>query len=117
MGGPFRLPQGDLVYESMEEVHAAFVNGLPPPAKITVTEWANDKRFLSAKAASSPEKYRSGKTPYLEEPMDNMSPSSPVNQTTALKGIQIGMTEVALNAVSFHIDHSPCSMLYVMPTR
>lgn len=59
----------------------------------------------------------STKTPYLCELMDNLSPSSSCVQTTCLKGAQIGASEAALNGVGFHMDASPCSMLYVLPDR
>jgi phage terminase large subunit GpA-like protein len=117
MGAPFPLPVGELAYEGMELVHAAFAGGLQPDPDITVTEWSDEHRYLSAVASAAPDKYRSSRTPYLIEPMDNLSPSSLVVQTTELKGAQIGASESALNAVGFHMDASPCSILYVLPDK
>ena len=41
-----------------------------PPAKLTVSEWADQKRRLSPETAAEAGPWRTARTPYLKEPMD-----------------------------------------------
>lgn len=48
--------------------------------------------------------------------MDLLSPQSPVQYVSVMKGAQLGFTEAALNFVLYTIDHSPAPMLFVQKT-
>ena len=43
--------------------------GMTPPDDLTVTQWAEAKRRLSAESAAEPGPWRTERTPYLREPM------------------------------------------------
>lgn len=94
----------------------AFAKGLRPDARLTVSEWADNHRRLSGKAASEPGPWRTSRTPYLKEIMDCLSPISGIERVVFMKGSQIGGTECGNNWVGFVIHHAPGPMLAVLPT-
>jgi phage terminase large subunit GpA-like protein len=95
---------------------AAWCEGQTPEPSLTVSQWADQHRFLSQKAASEPGRWRTDRTPYLREIMDALSPSSPIQRVVFEKGAQIGATESGLNWIGYVIDQAPGPMLSVAPT-
>lgn len=93
-----------------------FADGLKPIPLLTVSEWADGNRFLSSESAAEPGPWRTLRTPYLREIMDDLSPNSPVQEVIAMKGVQLGFTEGGLNVVGCYVDIAPCPIMYVMPT-
>jgi phage terminase large subunit GpA-like protein len=98
------------------EVLRDFYFGLQPIKTLKVSEWAAKNRYLSSVSAARPGLWRNERTPYLVEPMDCMSPLSPVTQIDIQKGVQLGFTEMLLNVFGCYIDNNPCPMMYVGPT-
>lgn len=94
----------------------AFLDGLRPDPLVTVSEWADLRRMLSSKASAEPGPWRTARTPYLREIMDCLSPSSPVETVSFMKGSQVGGTEAGQNWIGFVIDHAPGPMMMVQPT-
>lgn len=95
---------------------AAFKDGLRPDPSLTVSEWADAKRFLSQKAAAEPGRWRTNRTPYLKKIMDSLSASSPVQRVAFMAGAQVGKTEAGNNWLGYVIDHAPGPMMLVQPT-
>lgn len=91
-------------------------SGLKPDPSLTVSEWADQNRYLSSVMASEPGRWRTARTPYLREIMDCLSPSSPVEQIVFMKGSQLGATECANNWIGYIIDQAPGPALFVLPT-
>lgn len=87
-----------------------------PDPLLTVSEWADQHRVLSAKGASEPGRWRTARTPFLRKIMDALSASSPVIRVIFMKGAQIGGTEAGSNWIGYVIDQAPGPMLSVMPT-
>lgn len=94
----------------------AFLAGLKPDPLLTVSQWSDEHRHLSQKAASEPGRWRTSRTPYLKEIMDCLSPSSPVQRVVFMKGAQVGGTEAGNNWLGYVIHHAPGPMLMVQPT-
>lgn len=90
--------------------------GLMPDQMLTVSQWADSYRQLSSKASSEPGKWKTSRTPYLQEIMDSLSPTSPVERIAFMKGAQVGGTECGNNWIGFVIHHSPGPMITVLPT-
>ena len=84
-----------------------------PPRIVTVSEWADEYRMLSSKAASAPGKYRSERTPYLREIMDCLSVESPVRKVVVKKPAQVGFSEALNNWIGYVIHHAPGQLSYV----
>jgi phage terminase large subunit GpA-like protein len=57
------------------------------------------------------------RSPYLIEPMMNMSPASPVTHDACMKGAQIGYTWSAENVIAYYLDENPAPMLYISGTQ
>lgn len=94
----------------------AFLEGLRPPAAMTVSEWADAHRILSGKGSAEKGQWRTVRTPYLKEPMDCLSPSSPVRRVVLMFASQMGKTEVVLNWLGSIIHLWPGPVLLVQPT-
>jgi phage terminase large subunit GpA-like protein len=95
---------------------AGFLEGLRPEEPLTVSEWADKHRRLSSKASAEPGPWRTGRTPYLREPMDCLSSSSPVQRVVMMFAAQTGKTEAGSNWLGYVIDHAPGPLLAVQPT-
>ncbi|UAY56256.1 phage terminase large subunit family protein [Arachidicoccus terrestris] len=72
--------------------------------------------MLDSKSASEPGPYRSSRTPYWIEPMNNLSVTNIVRKVIIMKGAQVGATEIGLNFIGYVIDVAPGPALAVMPT-
>lgn len=94
----------------------AFLRGLMPPPAMTVSEWSDEHRILSRKGSAESGPWRTSRAPYLKEPMDCLSRSSPVRRVVLLFGSQLGKTEAGLNWVGSCIHLWPGPMLIVAPT-
>jgi phage terminase large subunit GpA-like protein len=83
---------------------------------MTVSEWADAHRVLSGKGSAEKGPWRTDRTPYLREPMDCLSPSSPWRRVVLMFGSQMGKTEVVLNWLGAIIHLWPAPSLLVQPT-
>lgn len=102
--------------EDAEFIYDAAMSSLAPDPPWTVSEWADRNRVLSTKSSAEAGAWRTSRTPYLREIMDNLSAYSPVEITAVMKGVQIGMSEAGFNWVGYTIHHNPAPMLYVLPS-
>jgi len=111
------LEQDDQADGRGAEVYlGAFGTALRPDPRVTVGQWADQHRYLSAKASAEPGRYRCDRTPYLIEIMECLSPSSPVQEVAFMKGAQVGGSESGFNWLGFIIDRAPAPTLMVQPT-
>ena len=94
----------------------AFTDGLRPADPMTVGQWADAHRILSTKGSAEPGPWRTDRTPYLREPMECLSPSSPWRRVVLMFGSQLGKTEVVLNWLGAIIHLWPAPTLLVQPT-
>lgn len=94
----------------------AFIDGITPDADLNVSEWADEFRFLSQKASAEPGRWRTDRTPYLREIMDELSPHSPIETVVFQAGAQVGKTETGNNWLGYVIDMSPGPIMLVQPT-
>lgn len=92
-----------------------FRRGIAPDPSLTVSEWADQHRILPETSAE-PGRWRTIRTPYIREIMDNLSVYSPVERTILMKGTQIAGTEGGNNWAFYTIDCAPAPMLVVLPT-
>lgn len=103
--------------ESRYAVRRAFIRGLTPDPRLTVSEWADANRKLGSRESAEPGPWRTSRTPYLREIMDCLSSTSPIEVLVFIKGSQIGGTEVGNNWIGYTVDHDPGPMMVVMPTE
>lgn len=82
---------------------------LKPRDNLTVTEWADRKRFIRRG------KYYSSTAPYQQEPM-RCATDRTVGEIVLITAAQMGKTTVVENISGFSIDHDPKLILVVQPT-
>ena len=88
---------------------------LKPPPKLTVSEWADEYRFLSAESAAEAGKWRTSRTEYMRGIMDAVNDPN-VEQITIMSGSQLGKTELILNIIGYFTHYEPCPILLIQPT-
>lgn len=97
-------------------IRKPFANGLRPIPNLTVSEWANQNRFLTSVSSAEPGRYRVERTPFLREIQDHLGKTSHAQEIVFAKGAQVGATETMNNFVGYSIDMNPSIILLVMPT-
>lgn len=95
---------------------AKSIAGFIPPADLTVTEWAEQKRRLSSEASAEPGPWRTDRTPYLKEPMDSFTDPK-VRRVVLVAASQVGKSEFINNCIGYVIDEDPGSILFIQPTN
>lgn len=95
----------------------AFKLGIKPDPIMTISEWADSKRYLPSKSSAEPGRWRTSRTPYLREIMDELSPQSSTQEVKVIKGTQLGFTELGNNAILCYMDLYPCPIQMIMPTE
>jgi phage terminase large subunit GpA-like protein len=105
-----RMPEAYGIFES------ALLEALRPKERLTVWEWADKYRMLSAKDSAEPGPYRSDRTPYLREIMYELSNHSLTKKVVFKKGAQVGATAAGLNWIGYIVDHDPGMTMVVWPT-
>lgn len=94
----------------------AFADGFRPDKILSISEWADKYRQLP-ESNSEPGRWRTSRTPYLEQVMDDFSPSSPTQKVVIMKGAQLGFTEALLNVSFYYIDYKPANQMLIYPTK
>ena len=104
--------------ERLADLRATYsraVRGFAPPEDLTVSEWADRYRRLSPESSAEAGPWRTGRTPYLREPMDAFTDPA-VRRIVIVAGSQIGKTECELNCLAYIMDQDPGTVLFVQPT-
>ena len=88
---------------------------MKPPPRLTVSEWADDYRRLSAEASSEPGTWTTARAEYQRGIMDAISDPS-ITEVVVMSSAQVGKTEMLLNCLGFHIAQDPAPLLLLQPT-
>lgn len=104
------------VGDGWETVINAFAKGLEPPERLTIQEWADNRRRLPSKGSSEPGKWKTSRTPFLAEIMECLDPYHPCQEVIFMKSSQVGGTEILLNWTGWFVDTQRSSMMVVQPT-
>ena len=91
-------------------------NGFIPEPHYLVSDWSDKHRLLSGKSSAEPGQWKTARTPYLKEVMDELSTSSPTQRIVFMKGAQVGGTECGNNWIGYVIHIAPGPMMAVSPT-
>ena len=86
-----------------------------PPPEMTVSQWAEEFRYLSPEASAEPGKWHNNRTPYLIGIMDAISDPL-VQQVSTVAASQIAKTELCLNVLGYYAHYDPSPMLFIEPT-
>lgn len=96
---------------------SGFIEGLRPTKRIPIDQWSDENVYLPSENSAEPGQYRTARMPYLRQPMRDLSPTSIVCEVVWMKGVQLGVTTIALNTMGAYIDLDPCPIMYIMPTK
>lgn len=90
---------------------------IKPPPPLTVSEWANQYRYLSPESAGNEAgKFNTDRAPYQKGMMDAASDPA-VETITIMSAARIGKTEgIIQNVLGYHIHQDPSSSLTILPT-
>ena len=81
---------------------------LPPAADQTVSQWADANRMLSGKSSSEPGPWRTDRTPYLRQIMDDLSaPAAPCGEVVVMFAAQLGKSRPATTGWATSSTTSP----------
>lgn len=86
-----------------------------PPPVLTVSQWADRYRRLSAESAAEPGQWNTDRAPYQREIMDSVNDPL-VEEIVIMSSAQVGKTELLLNIIGYYIDYDPAPILVVHPT-
>ena len=86
-----------------------------PPPKLTVSQWADESRYLSSEASAESGKWKTSRAEYQRGIMDAFS--DPLIHTVVwMSSAQVGKTECLNNIVGYFIDQDPSPILLLQPT-
>jgi phage terminase large subunit GpA-like protein len=88
---------------------------MTPPPKESLSTWADRNRVLSAESSAEPGRWRTKRAEYLRGIMDAFTDPA-VKVIVVRKAAQVGYTEVLNNAIGYHIDRDPATVLLIQPT-
>lgn len=81
-----------------------------------LSAWADRHRIIGDGAGPEPGRWRTDRTPYMRAVMDAVT-NTAVREVVMCTGIQLGKTELILNAICYHMLHEPAPMLLVEPSE
>ena len=86
-----------------------------PPPDLTISEWADQHRQLSAESTAEPGQWYTSRAEYQRGIMDAFSDAT-VQDVVVMSSAQVGKTEILNNVVAYFVDQDPSPMLCVQPT-
>ena len=89
---------------------------LKPPPALTLSEWADRYRVLSAESSAEPGRWHTDKAPYQREIMDAIGDPH-IRKVVIMSAAQIGKTDAfILNPLGYYMDYAPAPILVMQPT-
>lgn len=97
-------------------VDELFRRFLQPRQSLTVDKWADQNRVLAGETSAEPGPWRTSRTPYLRQIMEDLSDDAPWEEVVLQFGTQLGKSESGLNWIGYGIHHDPGPMMLILPT-
>tara|TARA_X000001388_G_scaffold3779_2_gene2661 strand:- start:337 stop:2184 length:1848 start_codon:yes stop_codon:yes gene_type:complete len=94
---------------------ATILDIIKPPPELTVSEWADAHRRLSAEASSEAGVWSTSRAEYQRGIMDAISDDG-IESVVIMSCAQVGKTEMLLNLIGYVIEQNPCPVLVIQPT-
>ena len=89
---------------------------LKPPPELTLSEWEDKYRVLSAESSAEPGRWHTDKAPYQREIMDAIGDPH-IRKVVIMSAAQIGKTDAfILNPLGYYMDYAPAPILVMQPT-
>lgn len=104
------------VGSDLKHMYGVLAGAVRPRPLLHVSEWADAHRVLTSKSSALAGRWKTDRTPYLREIMNDLSATSTVQRVVMRFAAQLGKTEVGLNWIGYVMSHAPGPMLVVVPT-
>jgi phage terminase large subunit GpA-like protein len=105
----------DVLEENAVRLSRAMAQGLKPPPRLSVSQWAEAYRVFGDET-SHRGPYRASTAPYLTEPLEKLSVYDPAEVVTVMKCAQSGGSVMAENWIGYIADLAPGPAMYVQAT-
>lgn len=109
-------------YHAQPEARAALssalgeaVQGMAPPPRLTVSQWADKERRLDSQSSAEPGRWITSRAEYQRGIMDACSDPT-ISGVVAMLASQLGKSEIVLNTIGYHMEHDPAPILLMQPT-
>lgn len=98
----------------MNEILSNILLGLKPKPKLTISQWADEYRYIARGTSPEPGRWQTSRTPYAREIMDCFN--TQVNTVVVMASSQVAKTEIGLNIAGYYIYEDPSPIMYLLPT-
>lgn len=89
---------------------------LEPPPDRTLSQWADEYRYLSSQSSAEPGRWRTDRAPYQREPMDAITDNH-CKKVVLMWASQLGKTDSAiLNTCGYYMHYEPAPIMILQPT-
>lgn len=88
---------------------------MAPPPNLTVSEWADQYRKLSAESSAEPGQWNTDRAPY-QRAILNATSDRDTEVVIIQSSAQVGKTEIINNVIGYHIDYDPSPIMVLVPT-
>ena len=100
-----RYKDSRIEYKTLK-LFGELAKAVSPPPVLTVSQWADRYRKLSAESAAEPGQWNTDRAPYQREIMDSVNDPL-VEEIVIMSSAQVGKTELLLNIIGYYIDYDP----------
>lgn len=98
----------------MKIILSAILLGLKPKPKLTISQWADEYRYIARGTSPEPGRWQTSRTPYVREIMDSFNQRT--NTVVVMASSQVAKTEIGLNIAGYYMHEDPSPIMYLMPT-
>ncbi len=98
-----------------EKLFIRCVAVLKPPPPLTLSQWADTYRMLSAENSATPGRWHTDNAPYQREIMDAIGDPH-VRKVVVKSAAQIGKTAMLMNMLGYYMHYYPAPVLVMQPT-
>lgn len=104
-----------MVKKKTAKLFNKIVKLLAPPPNLTISDWADEHRFLSAESSAERGRWSTDRAPYQRGIMDAITEPK-VEEVVVMASAQVGKSEIINNTVGYYIAHDPWPIMLVQPT-
>ncbi|MEX3625782.1 phage terminase large subunit family protein, partial [Viridibacillus arvi] len=104
-----------MVKQKTIKLFSKIVKLLAPPPELTISEWADENRFLSAESSAERGKWNTDRAPYQRGIMDAITDPK-VEEVVVMASAQVGKSEIINNTIGYYVAHDPWPIMLVQPT-
>ena len=98
-----------------EEMFTRCIAYLRPPPTLTLSQWADKYRMLSAESNNGTARWHTDNAPYQREIMDAIGDPH-VRKVVLMTAAQIGKTAMLMNVLGYYMHYYPCPVMVMEPT-